>query len=134
MVLGSKPEDVETRKPQTRELNVNLIADSLSVLTFLFTLRRCQVILPEIHPEYLPKQVYIYKPKNLEYIKQWIKYHFKTYISLETLRCNSAQCQLNNEGGGELHQIKRSRAKTEIGKEIRNKIVLSSFSVFHTKM
>ena len=33
-------------------------------------------------------------------------------------RYNCARCQLNNEGGGDLHEIKRRRDKTEIGKEI----------------
>ena len=32
-------------------------------------------------------------------------------------RCNCARGQLNNEGGGDLHEIKRSQDKTEIGKE-----------------
>ena len=32
-------------------------------------------------------------------------------------RCNCTLGQLNNEGGGELHEIKWSQDKTEIGKE-----------------
>ena len=42
------------------------------------------------------------------------------YIWLGTFRYNCTRCQLNNEGGGggELHEIKWSRDKTKIGKEI----------------
>ena len=43
-------------------------------------------------------------------------YHFKTCIWLGTFRYNCTQGQLNNEGGGELNEIKRSPDKTEIGK------------------
>ena len=45
-------------------------------------------------------------------------YHFKTYTWLGAFRYNCKRIQLNNEGGGELHEINRSRDKTEIGKEI----------------
>ena len=31
-----------------------------------------------------------------------------------TFRCNCTQRQLNNEGGGELHEIKQSRDRMEI--------------------
>ena len=55
---------------------------------------------------------------NAKYIKQWLIFHFKRYIWLETFRYNCTQSQLNNEGRGELHEVKRSRDKTEIGKEI----------------
>ena len=37
-------------------------------------------------------------------------------MRLGTSKHNCAQGQLNNEKGGELHEIKRSREKTEIGK------------------
>ena len=53
-----------------------------------------------------------------KYIKQWITYHFKTYIWLETFRHNCTPGQLNNERGGELHRIKRSQDKTKIDKEL----------------
>ena len=47
-------------------------------------------------------------------------------------RYNCARGQWNNEGDGELHEIKRSRDKTEIGKEIIwlrvNKYVLKSIA------
>ena len=39
-------------------------------------------------------------------------------LGLETFRYNCIRGQLNSEGGGELHEIKQSRDKTEIGKEI----------------
>ena len=41
--------------------------------------------------------------------------HFKTYIWLRTFRYKCTRGQLNNEGGGELREIKRRRDKTEIG-------------------
>ena len=37
---------------------------------------------------------------------------------LRTSRYNCTQGQLSNKGGGELHEIKQSRDKTEIDKEI----------------
>ena len=40
------------------------------------------------------------------------------YIWLWTFRYNSTWVQLNKEGWGELHEIKRGWHKTEIGKEI----------------
>ena len=40
------------------------------------------------------------------------------YIRLGTFRYNCTRAQLNNKRGGGLHEIKRSRDKTEIGKEI----------------
>ena len=40
------------------------------------------------------------------------------YTRLGTFRCNCTLGQLNNEGGGKLHEIKRSQEKTEVGKEI----------------
>ena len=47
-------------------------------------------------------------------------------------RYNCARGQWNNEGDGELHEIKRSRDKTKIGKEIIwlrvNKYVLKSIA------
>ena len=55
---------------------------------------------------------------NPKYSKQWIIYHFKMYIWLGTFRYKSTWSQLNNKGGGELHEIKCSRDKVEIGKEI----------------
>ena len=61
---------------------------------------------------------YIYKHSiNPKYIKQWIICHFKTSIWLGTFRYNCTRSQLNNKGGGELYQIKRSRGKTEIDKD-----------------
>ena len=45
-------------------------------------------------------------------------YHFKRCIWLGTFRYNCTRGQLNNEGGGELNEIKRSPDKTEIGKGI----------------
>ena len=45
-------------------------------------------------------------------------YHFKMYICLVTFIYNCTRGQLNNEGGGELHEIKWSRDKSKIGKEI----------------
>ena len=45
-------------------------------------------------------------------------YQFKTYIRLRTFRNNCTRGQLNNKGGEELHEIKQSRGKAEIGKEI----------------
>ena len=72
-----------------------------------------------IAAEYLPKQIYIYKHSiNPKYMKQRIIYHFKTYTWLGTFRHNCIRSQLNNEGGGELHKIKRSWNKTVITKEI----------------
>ena len=44
-------------------------------------------------------------------------HHLKPYI-LGTFRHNCTQGQLNNEGGGELHEIKQSQDKMEIGREI----------------
>ena len=41
-----------------------------------------------------------------------------TYIWLGTFRYNFTRGQLNNEGGRKFHQIKQSRDKTEIDKEI----------------
>ena len=49
---------------------------------------------------------------------QWIIFHIKTYTWLGTFRYNCIRGQLNNKGGGELHEIKQSQDKTEIGKEI----------------
>ena len=48
---------------------------------------------------------------NPKYIKQWIIYHFKRYIWLGTFRYNRTRGQLINRGGGELHEMKRSRDK-----------------------
>ena len=54
-------------------------------------------------------------------------YHFKTYIyvcihlyiyMIGKFRYNCKRGQLNNEGRGELQEIKQSRDKTKIGKEI----------------
>ena len=45
-------------------------------------------------------------------------YHFKTYICWGTFIYNSTRGQLNNEGGGGLHEVKQSRDKLKIGKEI----------------
>ena len=45
-------------------------------------------------------------------------YHFKTYIWLGTFRYNCTEGQLNNEGGGELHETKQSQDKTKVGAEI----------------
>ena len=58
---------------------------------------------------------YFYKIMHKR-VKQWIIYYFKTYVSLGTFRYNCARGQLNNEGGGKLYEIKRSRDKTGIGK------------------
>ena len=69
-------------------------------------------------------QVCIYKLSiNPKYIKQWKIYHLKKYIWLGAFRCNCTRGQLNSEGGGELHEIKRSQDKTEIMsyKEIKTK-------------
>ena len=52
---------------------------------------------------------------NPKYIKQWIKDHFKTYMQLINFRYKCTRGQLKNKGGGELHEIKRSQDKTEIG-------------------
>ena len=41
-----------------------------------------------------------------------------TFCSGYNFRFNCTRGQLNKEGGGELHEIKRCRDKTEIGKEI----------------
>ena len=61
----------------------------------------------------------IYKHSvNPKHIKQWITYHFKTYIWLGVFRYNCTQGQLNNEGEGEHHETKQSRDKTKIGAEI----------------
>ena len=40
------------------------------------------------------------------------------HVWLGTFRYDCTRGQLNNEGGGELHKIKQSRDKTEIGKEM----------------
>ena len=40
------------------------------------------------------------------------------YMWLGTFRYNCTRGQINNERGGELHEIKPSRDKTETGKEI----------------
>ena len=51
---------------------------------------------------------------------------------METFKYNCAQGQLNNGKGGELDEIKQSRDKTEIGKEIIrqrvNKYLLKSLT------
>ena len=44
---------------------------------------------------------------------QWIILHFKTYIWLGTFRCNCIWGQLNNEGGGELHEKKKKSRQNE---------------------
>ena len=49
---------------------------------------------------------------------QWIIFHSNAYAWLGTFRYNCIPGQLNSEGGVELHEIKQSRDKTEIGKEI----------------
>ena len=69
-------------------------------------------------------QVCIYKLSiNPKYIKQWKTYHLKKYIWLGAFRYNCTRGQLNSEGRGELHKIKRSQNKTEIMryKEIKTK-------------
>ena len=43
------------------------------------------------------------------------------YILLKIFRYNCTRGQLNNKGGGQLNEIKQSRDKTEIGKEIKSK-------------
>ena len=43
------------------------------------------------------------------------------YRRLKTFRYNCARGQLNSKGGGQLNEIKQSRDKTEIGKEIKSK-------------
>ena len=53
-----------------------------------------------------------------KYIQQWTMCHFKMYIRSGTFRYNCTLGQLNNNGGGEFHEIKQSRDKTEIGKLI----------------
>ena len=69
--------------------------------------------------EYSAKKMYIYKHSpNPKYVKQWIICHFKTYMWLGTFRYNSTRGQLNNEEGGELHEIKRSRDIAETVKKI----------------
>ena len=55
---------------------------------------------------------------NPKYMKQWILYHVKMYVLMEAFKYFFTQGQLNNEGGGELHKMKGSWDKTEIGKEI----------------
>ena len=45
--------------------------------------------------------------------------HFAQVINFcERAYRNDTQSQLNNEGAGELHEMKQSRDKMEIGKEI----------------
>ena len=53
---------------------------------------------------------------NPIYIQQQMIYHFKTYLCWGTFIYNSTRGQLNNEGGGELHEVKQSRDKLKIGK------------------
>ena len=40
------------------------------------------------------------------------------HVRLKTFRYNYARDQLNSKGGGKLHEIKQSRGKMEIDKEI----------------
>ena len=59
-------------------------------------------------------------------------YHFKTYmigILLGTFRYNCTRGQLNNEGRGGHQEMKQSRDKTEIDKEIIYYKVNKSFEV-----
>ena len=78
----------------------------------------CNAGIPSKYRPNIYIYIYIYKhPINPKYIKQWIINHFKTYIRLGTFRYNCVQGQLNNEGGGKLHEIKRNRDKAKTDKE-----------------
>ena len=69
--------------------------------------------------------------KSLKYVKKYSrrfddangKYFsillgvFARTVKITHLHINCTQGQLNNEGGGELHEIKGNQDKTEIGKE-----------------
>ena len=56
--------------------------------------------------------------KFLRRFKQLIVYLFKSYIGLRNFRYNCTRGQLNNELEEKPHEIKQSRGKTEIGKEV----------------
>ena len=58
---------------------------------------------------------FLYKTKSCV---TWICNSVSNADWLETFRYNCTQGQLNNEVGGELHEIKRGRDKTKIEKEI----------------
>ena len=59
-----------------------------------------------IYKHYISK----YKQINSKYIIIW----------LGTFKYNCTRVQLSNEGGRQLHKIKRSRDKTKIGKEVKS--------------
>ena len=101
VVLGSRQGGWALKRVNTKHedwASVQLL--TLSILIFLFTLSKYQVI-------YQWKQT---KEKLRNTLSAW-----RNYI---TARNNSTRGQLNNKGGGELHEIKRSWDKTKIGKEI----------------
>ena len=83
----------------------------------MFTLPRCQVI---FQWKQTKEKLGIAKCVKIsaKYIQQWRINHFNIYIWLETFRYYCTWGQLNNEEGGELHEIKQSWDKMEIGKEI----------------
>ena len=62
---------------------------------------------------------------NPIYVKQCITYHFKKYVRLGTCKYDCTRGQLNI-GGGQLHEVKRSRDKTELGKMFKRKKFLKN--------
>ena len=89
-------EDVETREPETRGLSVNTIADSLSLNVLVYFAKISS---------HFPMKI------NKRKIR-------KCFRCLKEFSRRFTRGQLKNEGGRELHEIKRSPDKTEIGKEI----------------
>ena len=80
---------------------------TLSVLTFLFTLRRCQV-----------KSMKSSKRKVRKYLKCVKEFSRRFNMANEKYLSIFLGGSAGGSGrGGELHQIKRSRDKTEIGKK-----------------
>ena len=80
---------------------------TLSVLTFLFTLPRCQV-----------KSMKSSKRKVRKYLKCVKEFSRRFDVTYEKYLSIFLGSSARGSGrGGELHQIKRSRDKTEIGKK-----------------
>ena len=108
VVLGSKQGvDVETCEPQTRGLSVNSIADSLSL-------------------NVLWRDVKLFSNENKQMkVRKFIKCvtEFSHKYDLSNGKYLSIFLGFFAGGKGQLHEIKRSRDKTEIGKELIKKRV-----------
>ena len=90
---------------------------TLSVLTFLFTLPRCQVIFQwKQTKEKLGNALSAWR--NVRVDLTWQMSNIcQFFLNTFNFRYNCTPGQLNNERGGELHEIKGSQDKTEIDKE-----------------